>query len=176
MSFGDAVRIAFTAGSGRKRDENEPDNVEQVGWTDGIAGVLILVAVQVGLLFWTGGDLGPEILRDLAITAFTALAVPFVVFAIAAATLKRTERLPAAYLYLGLVLAGLQVVSAVLSSFGGASSGFLVGILGAVSYLAAKGFLQLSWPVALAVAVVVVIGFMGAGMLLFVLPSGRLLT
>ena len=176
MSFSDALRIAFTAGSGRKREETEPDNVEQVGWTYGTAGVLILVAVQAGLLFWSGGDLGPEILRDLAITAFTALAVPFIVFAVVAATLKRTDRLPAAYLYLGIVLAALQVVSAVLSSFGTGSSGFLIGILGAVSYLASKGFLQLSWSVALAVAVVVVIGFMGAGMLLFVLPSGRLLT
>ena len=33
MSFSEALRIAFTAGSGRKRDESEPDNVEQVGWT-----------------------------------------------------------------------------------------------------------------------------------------------
>jgi hypothetical protein len=176
MSFGDSLRIAFTAGNGRKVEEGQSDNVELVGWTDGIAGVLVLVVVQAGLLVWSGGGLGAEFLRDLGITAYTALAAPFIMFAIVAATLGRTNRLPAAFLYLGLVLAGLQILSAVLSNFGAGSSGFLIGILGAVCYLAAKGILKLSWPVALAVALVAVIGFMGAGMMLFALPSGRLLT
>ena len=176
MTLGEAFRIAFAAGSGRKRDETVPDNVEQVDWTYGIIGVLILAAAQGGLLFWSGRDLGPEVLRDFAIVAFAALAIPFVVFAIVAAVLGRMERLPAAFLYMGVIFAALQIVSAVLSSFGSGSSGFLVGILGAVSYLAAKGFLKLSWPAALGIAVLVVIGFMGAGMLLFALPSGRLFT
>jgi len=176
MNFGEAFRIAFNAGSGRKRDESVPDNVEQVGWTYGIIGIAILVVVQGALLFWSAGDLGPAVIRDLAIVAATALAVPFILFAIIASTVGRTARLPAAFLYMGVVFAVLQIVSAVLSNFGSSSSGFLVGILGAVSYLAAKGFLKLSWPVALAIAVVVVIGFMGAGMLLFTLPSGQLFT
>jgi len=176
MTFGEAFRIAFAAGSARRREENAPDDVEQVDWTHGIVGILILVAAQAGLLFWSGRDLGPEVLRDFAIVAFAALAIPFIIFAIVAAVLGRTERLPAAFLYMGVIFAALQIVSAALSSFGSGSSGFLVGILGAVSYLAAKGFLKLSWPAALAVAVLVVVGFMGAGMLLFALPSGRLFT
>jgi hypothetical protein len=176
MTFGEAFRIAFNAGSGRKREEGVPDNVEQVGWAYGIIGIAILVLAQGGLLLWSAGDLGPDVLRDLAIVAFSALAIPFIVFVVIAATLSRMDRLPAAFLYMGVIFAGLQIISAVLSNFGSSSSGFLVGILGAVSYLAAKGFLKLSWPVALAVAVVVVIGFMGAGMLLFALPSGRLFT
>jgi hypothetical protein len=176
MTLGDSFRIAFTAGSGRRREENVPDDVEQVEWTHGIIGVLILVAAQVALLFWSGRDLGPDVVRDFAIVAFAALAAPFIIFAIVAAALGRTARLPAAFLYMGVIFAALQLVSAALSNFGSGSSGFLVGILGAVSYLAAKGFLKLSWPAALAVAVVVVIGFMGAGMLLFALPSGRLFT
>jgi hypothetical protein len=176
MNFGDAFRIAFNAGSGRKRDENVPDDVEQVGWSYGLIGLAILIATQAGLLLWSAGDLGPAVLRDLGIVAFSALAVPFVVFAVIASTLGRTDRLPAAFLYMGTIFAVLQIVSAALSNFGSGSSGFLVGILGAVTYLAAKGFLKLSWPVALAVAVVVVIGFMGAGMLLFTLPSGQLFT
>jgi hypothetical protein len=176
MTLSEAFRISFNAGSGRKRDESVPDNVEQVGWTYGIIGIAILVAAQGGLLLWSASDLGPAVLRDLAIVAFTALAIPFIVFVVIAATLRRMDRLPAAFLYMGVIFAALQVISAVLSNFGSSSSGFLVGILGAVSYLAAKGFLKLSWPVALAVAVVVVIGFMGAGMLLFALPSGRLFT
>ena len=176
MNFGEAFRIAFNAGSGRKRDESMPDDVEQVGWTYGIAGIAILIVAQGALLFWSARGLDPAVTRDLAIVAITALAVPFILFAVIAATVGRTARLPAAFLYLGVILAVLQIVSAVLSNFGSGSSGFLVGILGAVSYLAAKGFLKLSWPVSLAMAVLVVIGFMGAGMLLFALPSGQLFT
>lgn len=176
MNFGEAFRISLNAGSGRKRDETLPDDVEKVSWTYGIIGIAILIIAQGVLLFWSAGDLGPAVIRDLAIVAFTALAVPFILFAIIAASVRRTERLPAAFLYMGVVFAVLQIVSALLSNFGSSSSGFLVGILGAVSYLAAKGFLKLSWPVALAMAVLVVIGFMGAGMLLFTLPSGQLFT
>ena len=70
MTLGEAFRIAFTAGSGRKRDESVPDDVERVDWTYGIIGILILIAAQAGLLFWSGRDIGADVLRDFAIVAF----------------------------------------------------------------------------------------------------------
>ncbi len=175
MRFGEAFTIAVNAGSGRKADPEKPDNVEQIDWTFGIMGLAVLVVVQAGLLFWSSSGLDPVIVRDLAFTAFAALAAPFVLFAIMAKTMDRMNRLPAAFLYLGVILAGLQIVAAVVSNFGSGSSGFLIGILGAVTYLAARGILKLSWPVALAVAIVSVIGFVGAGALLLLLPAGQLL-
>ena len=97
MTLGEAFRIAFTAGSGRRRDESVLDDVEQVDWTYGIIGILILIAAQAGLLFWSGRDIGADVLRDFAIVAFAALAIPFIIFAIIATVLGRTARLPAAF-------------------------------------------------------------------------------
>jgi hypothetical protein len=174
MTLGEALSITFSVGSGRKRDETQPDHVEEVGWAYGIMGVVVLVVVQAGLLFWSSGDLGGEVMRDLALVAIAALATPFVLFGIVGAATGRTDRLPAAFLYMGLIFAALQLISAILSNFGTGSTGFLVGILGAISYLAARNFLKLGWPAALGIAILVVIGFMAAGFLLFALPSGRL--
>lgn len=177
MSLTEALRIVFTAGSGRKLEPGQPDNVEQVGWTYGIVGVVLLIVVQAGLIAWSAADLPAGVILDLAIVAAAALASPFLIFAIVAAITGQMARLPAAFLYMGIIFAVLQLVSAVLSSFGtGSSSGFLVGILGAVTFLSARAFLKLGWPAAIGIAILVVIGFMGAGLLLLVLPAGRLLT
>jgi hypothetical protein len=140
-------------------------------------GLVILIGAQLVLLFWpNGAPFDAGVLRDLAITAFGALLVPFVLFWIAARLTGRMARLPAAFLYLAIALAVLQVVSAVLASFGTGQSGFLIGLLLAVTFLAARGFLKLHWFAAVIIAVLVLAGFVGANFLLLVLPTGRLLT
>lgn len=176
MNIADALGIAFRTGSGRKRAEGEVDHTEEVGWGYGVAGVVVLALVQAGMLIVSGGDLGPEIQRDLALVAYAALAAPLILFAIGAALTHTMARLPAAFLYLGLVLAGLQLLSAVAANFGSSTSGFLIGLLGAIGFLAARGFLKLGNGGAVLMGILVVIAFIGAGMLLFVLPAGRLLT
>ncbi len=177
MDFGRALGIAFTTGSGRRPQEGVSDESEQIDWTHASMGIAVLVVAQLGLLFWPGGaPLDAAIIRDLGIVAFGALLVPFVLFWIAARITGRMARLPAAFLYLGVSLAVLQVVSGVLASFGTGQSGFLIGLLLAVMFLAARGFLKLHWLPAAGIAILVVAGFLGANFLLLVLPSGRLLT
>jgi hypothetical protein len=176
MDFGHAVGVAFGVGSARKLKEGEVDETEEIGWTYGLIGVAILVVTQVGLLFWsTSGGLDGEVVRDLSIVAFAALVVPFILFWITAMITGTMNRLPASFLYLGIMLAVIQVVSAVLSSFGTSQSGFLLGLLLAVSMLGAKGFFKLGWVPAIVIGVLVVAGFVGAGILLFALPAGRFL-
>ena len=176
MDFGRAFATTFVVGSGRKLREGEVDETEQVGWTYGLIGIAILVVVQLGLIFWgTSGALDGELLRDVSITAFAALAIPFVLFAITAAITGTMSRLPASFFYLGIVLAILQVVSGILASFGTGQSGFLIGLLFAVSFLSARGFFKLHWFPAIIIGILVVAGFIGANFLLLMLPSGRLL-
>jgi hypothetical protein len=176
MDFGRALGMTFTIGSGRRLKEGETDDTEQVGWNHGLVGVAILIVAQLGLIFWgTAGVSDAELIRDLSIAAFGALLVPFALFAIVAALNKTTARLPAAFLYLGVSLAVLQVVSGLLASFGTGQSGFLIGLLFAVVFLAARGFLKLHWFLAILVGLLVVAGFIGANLLLLMLPSGRLL-
>ena len=69
----------------------------------------------------------------------------------------------------------LQIVSGVLASFGTGQSGFMIGLLFAVNFLAARGFLRFGWPSAILVGLLVVAGFIGANFLLLMLPTGRLL-
>lgn len=178
MDFGRALSIAFATGNGRKLQEGEVDQTDQVPWVYGIIGIAILVAVQVALILWpVGVPVDGSILRDLAITAFVALAVPFLLFWLGAGITGNMARLPAAFLFLGVALAVLQVVSGVLASFGTGQSGFVIGLLLAVHLLAARGFLKLGWPGAILIGVLVVAGFIGANFLLLtMLPSGRLLT
>lgn len=177
MDFGRAVGIAFATGNGRKLQEGEVDQTEQVPWLYGLAGIAIVVVAQLALIFWpTGAAPDAALLRDLSITAFAALAVPFLLFWIGAIIKRTTARLPAAFLFLGIALAVLQLVSGVLASFGTGQSGFVIGLLLAVNMLAARGFLKLGWPGAILIGVLVVAGFIGANfLLLMVLPSGRLL-
>jgi hypothetical protein len=176
MDFGRAVGVAFTVGSNRKLKEGETDESDQIGWGHALIGIAILIAAQLALIFWSGGaGLDATIVRDLSITAFTALLVPFVLFAIAAAVTGTISRLPAAFLYISIALAVLQVVSGVLASFGTGQSGFLIGLLLALMFLAARGFLKLHWVPAVVIAILVVAGFIGANFLLLMLPSGRLL-
>lgn len=175
MDFGRALGTAFTVGSARKLKEGEVDETEQIGWNYGLAGVGILIVAQLILLFWgTGGQLNFELVRDLSIVAFGALLVPFIVFWLGAMITGTQNRLPAAFLYLGVSLAVLQLVSGVLASFGTGQSGFMIGLLFAVNFLAARGFLRFGWPGAILIGLLVVAGFIGANFLLLVLPSGQL--
>lgn len=176
MNFGEAVGHAFTIGSGRKHPDGFVDRSEEIGWGYGLIGIAILVAAQLGLIFWSAsGGFDAEIVRDLSIVAFGALAVPFVLFWLAAQVTRTTARLPGAFLYLSITLAVLQVVTAVLASFGTGQSGFVIGILVAVTFLAARGFLRMHWFPALIMGLLVVAGFIGANFVLLMLPSGRLL-
>ncbi len=176
MDFGRALGTAFAVGSNRKFKDGEVDETEQIGWGFGLIGVAILIAAQLVLIFWPGeGRLDATLIRDLSIVAFGALIVPFILFWIGAMITGNMNRLPAAFLFLGIALAVLQVVSAVLASFGTGQSGFIIGLLFAVTFLAAKGFLKLGWVPAIVIGLLVVVGFIGAGFLLFMLPSGRLL-
>ncbi len=70
---------------------------------------------------------------------------------------------------------GLQLLSAIVSYMGTGASGFLIGILAAIGYLGARGFLRLGVGPAILMAILVVAAFIGAGMLLFALPAGQLL-
>jgi hypothetical protein len=176
MDFGRAVGVAFSVGSNRRLAEGESDGAEQVSWGHALIGIAILVVVQFGLILWgTQGQFDIEIVRDLSISAFIALVIPFLIFWLAARMTGTMARLPAAFLYLGVSLAALQAISAILASFGTGQSGFLIGLLGAAMFLAARGFPKLGWPVALLVGILVVAGFVGANLLLLMLPTGRLL-
>ncbi len=175
MRFTEAIGVAFITGSNRKPVEGAVDRAGEISWAQAITGIIILVLVQAGLLVWSSSGLGAEVQRDLAIVAYVALAAPFVLFAIAAALVNQQERLPGAFLYLSLILAGLQLLSAIVSYMGTGASGFLIGILAAIGYLGARGFLRLGVGPAILMAILVVAAFIGAGMLLFALPAGQLL-
>jgi len=176
MDFGRAVGVAFTTGSNRKLKEGEVDETERVTWGHALIGIAILVIAQLGLIFWSAsGGFDAEIVRDLSIVAFGALIVPFVLFWLAGLATQNLNRLPGAFLYLSVTLAVLQVVTGVLASFGTGQSGFVIGVLVAVTFLAARGFLRLHWFPALVMGILVVAGFIGANFVLLMLPSGRLL-
>ncbi len=143
MDFGRSVGVAFTIGSNRRLKEGETDDSEAVSWAQALAGIAILIVAQLALIFWpTGAPLDATIVRDLSLVSFGALLVPFLVFWIGASLTRTTARLPAAFLYLSIALAVLQLVSGVLSSFGAGQSGFLMGLLLAVTFLGARGFLK----------------------------------
>jgi hypothetical protein len=176
MDFGRAVGVAYTTGSNRKLKEGEVDETEQIGWGHALIGIATLVVAQLGLILWSAsGGIDAEVVRDLSIVAFGALLVPFVLFWLAAQVTGNMARLPGAFLYLSITLAVLQVVTGVLASFGTGQSGFIIGILVAVTFLAARGFLRMHWFPALVMGLLVVAGFVGANFVLLMLPSGRLL-
>jgi hypothetical protein len=176
MDFGRAVGVAFTTGSNRKLKEGEVDETEQVTWGHALIGIAILVVAQLALIFWSAsGGFDAEIVRDLSIVAFGALIVPFVLFWLGGLATGNMNRVPGAFLYLSVALAVLQVVTALLASFGTGQSGFVIGILVAVTFLAARGFLRLHWLPALIMGLLVVAGFIGANFVLLMLPAGRLL-
>ena len=176
MDFGRAVGVAFTTGSNRKLKEGEIDETEHVAWGHALVGIAILVVAQLGLILWSAsGGFDAEVVRDLSIVAFGALIVPFVLFWLGGLVTGTMGRLPGAFLYLSVTLAVLQVVTGVLASFGTGQSGFVIGVLVAVTFLAARGFLRLHWLLALVMGILVVAGFIGANFVLLMLPSGRLL-
>ena len=129
MDFGRALGVAFTTGSNRKLKEGEVDETEQIGWGHALIGIAILVVAQLGLILYSAsGGVDAEVIRDLSIVAYGALIIPFILFWLAALAVRRMNRLPGAFLYLSITLAVLQVVTAVLASFGTGQSGFVIGI------------------------------------------------
>jgi hypothetical protein len=176
MDFGRAVGVAFSTGSNRKLKESEVDETEQVTWGHALVGIAILVIAQLGLIFFSTRDgFDAEMVRDLSIVSFGALIVPFVLFWLVGLATRNMHRLPGAFLYLGVALAVLQVVTALLASFGTGQTGFAIGVLVAVTFLAARGFLRIGWFPAIVMGILVVAGFIGANFVLLMLPSGRLL-
>ena len=176
MDFGRAVGIAFSTGSNRPLKEGEVDETEQVTWGHAAIGIAILIIAQLALiLFSTRDGWDAEIVRDLSLVAFGALIVPFVLFWLGGLMTGKMKRLPGAFLYLGIALAVLQVVTALLASLGTGQSGFVIGVLVAITFLAARGFLRIGWFPATIMGVLVVAGFIGANFVLLMLPSGRLL-
>lgn len=176
MDFGRAVGVAFTTGSNRGLREGEVDETEQVTWGHALIGIAILIVAQLALIVFStreGFDAG--IVRDLSIVAFGALMVPFALFWLGGLITKKMNRIPGAFLYLSIALAVLQVVTGVLASFGTGQSGFVIGILVAVTFLAARGFLRIGWFPATIMGILVVAGFVGANFVLLTLLSGRLL-
>src|SRR5215207_9646742 len=141
MDFGRAVGVAFSTGSNRKPKEGEVDETEQVTWGHALIGIAILVIAQLGLIFWpNGGRLEPQVIFDLCIVTFGALILPFILFWLGATFTRTMDRLPAAFLFLGVALAALEVIAGVLARFGTGQSGFIIGLRLAVMILAAKGF------------------------------------
>ena len=176
MDFGRAVGVAFTTGSNRKLKEGEVDETEQVTWGHALIGIAILLIAQLGLIFFSTRDgFDAEIVRDLSIVSFGALIVPFVLFWLGGLATRNLNRLPGAFLYLSVALAVLQVVTALLASFGTGQTGFVIGVLLAVTFLSARGFLRIGWFPAVVMGILVVAGFIGANFVLLMLPSGRLL-
>jgi hypothetical protein len=176
MDFGRALGVAFTTGSNRKLKEGEVDETEQIGWGHALIGIAILVVAQLGLIFWpTGSPLNPQVIVDLSIVTFGALIVPFILFWLGATITRTTARLPAAFLFLGIALATLEVIAGILASFGTGQSGFVLGLRLAVTILAARGFLKVGWFPAIIIGVLVVAGFVAANFMFLFLPSGRLL-
>lgn len=170
MDFGRAFATTFTIASGRQLKEGEVDETEQIGWGYGFTGIAILIVAQLGLIFWAASQgASGDLLLNLSIVAFTPLVVPFVLFWLTAVITGTTNRLPASFFYVGIVLAILQVVSSILASFGTGSGGFVIGILFAVTFLAAKGFLKIHWGAAIVIGLLVVAGFIGANFLLLML-------
>lgn len=162
MDFGRAVTVAFATGSNRKLKEGEVDETEQVTWGHVFAGIAVLVIVQLALIFWgTGGQIDLPLIRDVSILAFVPLTVPFVVFWLAALTTHTTTRLPAAFLYLAIAFAIIQVVAAIFATFGAAQSGPVLGVFVAFVFLAARGFLRVSWGPAVLVSLLAVGGLFG---------------
>jgi hypothetical protein len=166
MDFGRAVGVAFTTGSNRRRKEGEVDETEQVTWGHALIGIAILVVIQLVLIFWTMGASLDEGLIRVSILSFVPLAVPFLVFWLGALATRTMARLPAAFLYLGIALAVIQVVSAIFASFGPGKSAPVLGVFLAFNFLAARGFLKLGWGPAVLVSLLAVGGLLGVTFLL----------
>lgn len=175
MNLFEAVATATRTGiGGLRKTDAPPDRAEEVGWGHAITGIVVLIAVQLALVFWpvAGMDFAGEVVRDLLIVAFAGLIVPFVLYAIAASMTGTRSRLPAGFLYLAIILSILQVISGVLSTFNVGGT-FMLAVLGVLVGTAARSFFKLGTLGAIVIAVLVVVGFIGAGMLLLLLPSGR---
>lgn len=176
MEFGRAVATAFAAGSNRPPIGEETDGAELISWNQGVIGIVILALVQAALFVWSGaGSLGTQMVLDISLVTFVALAFPFLLFALVARLRGLTSRLPATFLHLGITLSILQLVSALLTSFGVGQSGVALGLLFGVMFLAARGLLQLGGLASAGIALLVVAGFIGSNFLLLILPSGHLL-
>jgi hypothetical protein len=175
MSFFRAMNTATMHGLNSASRRPDMPAASTVTWRDAAIGVAILILVQAMLFAWTFVEMGAfyiEILRDLGLVTALAFALPFLVFFIVARLASATEKLPAVFLYLALLLAFFQLLSAAFQQFNIRSSVGLGMMAVAIAY-AAKGFFGIGWLGALALALLVTAGTVGAGLLLLLLPTGR---
>ena len=177
MNFLAAAQAALTIGFGRKGTNIEAARGYAFTWLDAVIAVIVLIGIQIALFVWSfsGTDGVPSaLIRDMGIVVLLSLAAPFVIYWIAAATARAMNRLPGALVYLALLLAAMQILSAILSSFG-QSTMAAVGLLAVLGGSAARNFLELSRGAAFAVGAAIAVATIGAGMLLLVLPGGKML-
>ena len=167
MDFGRALGIAFTTGGARKLREGEVDETEQVGWGYGLAGIAIAVVAQLVLLLLAEETrLNPRLFQ-ISVASLVALAVPVLLFWLTAAVTGTLRRLPAAFLHLGIVLAVVQIMSALLARVGiGQHVGFVIGLLFAAVALGSSGFFKVGWLPAIGIGVLTLGGFFSSGVLL----------
>jgi hypothetical protein len=179
MDFGHAVGVAFATGNNRKLKEGEVDETEHVGWGHALIGIAILVIVQVMFVVWRVETLlnrPPFAYAGYLAYTFLPVVLSFTVFWLGTIFTRKLARLPAAFLFVGIALAVLQIVNVVLESFGPSQLGFLIGLRFAVMLLAARGFLQTSWFPSIIIALLIEVTFATASVLVpllwFAIPLG----
>lgn len=172
MNIGHAVATAFKIGTTRKLQAGDTDDSEQIGWGYGIAGIALLVIVQVGMILMAGAT--TDQFRDLALVAAVSLGGPFVIYLLVALMTRNVARLPASFLYLGLILTIVQIISYFANSFASGST-FILGATAVLVATGARGFFKVNWFVAIIVGILTLGAIIGAAMLLYQLPTGRFL-
>jgi hypothetical protein len=175
MSFLRAMNTASMHGLNSASRRPDMPAASTVTWRDAAIGIGILIVVQALLFAWTFAEMGAfyiEILRDLGLATALAFAVPFLVFLIVARLAGATDKLPAIFLYLALLLAFFQLLSAAFQQFNIRSS-LGLGMMAVALAYASKGFFGIGWLGSLAIALLVTAGTVGAGLLLLLLPTGQ---
>jgi hypothetical protein len=175
MSFSNAARTAVAHGLNMASRRPDTATATTVTWNDAGIGIVLLIAVQAALFAWTFmavGQFVPVMLRDVALTVALSFAVPFFIFLVVARLSGQSDKLPAIFLFLALMLTAVQIMGA-LVSLADSSSSLTVAILAVGCGYAARGLLGAGWGITIAIAVVVAIGTMAASYVLFALPTGQ---
>lgn len=139
-----------------------------------IALVVQLALVVLPLLGARGGAL-VAVLPDLLLVTLLSLAVPYVVVTGVAAATGTRAGIPAAFLYLSIMLLLLQIVFFVLSQFIASGGGASLGVLAFIVFYTCRQMLGLSVGISILAGVLAVVGTFAAGALLLVLPTGQAL-
>ena len=177
MNFLAAVQAALRIGMGRKDGATEAARAYTFTWLDAVIAAIVLVGVQIALFVWSfsGVDgLPSAVVRDTGLVIILSLALPYAIYWITARAAKVMAALPGAYVFLALVLAALQIVSAVLANLGQSTTA-AVGLLAVFAGIGARSFFGLGRGGAIAVGVAIAVATIGAGLLLLVLPGGKML-